>query len=116
MKKLFYFGIIGIVLFEIAHIYFIMPMPGSQQINSIDLAYFLYSWRWVYRITFGSMAILFFFKADWKRKWFPVSLILLTTAIIYVMNFVMSADKMFLQTKQYGHRTKRQSINPSPPM
>jgi hypothetical protein len=36
MKKLFYGGIIGIILYEIAKVYFIMPMPGSQQMNSID--------------------------------------------------------------------------------
>jgi hypothetical protein len=47
MKKLFWFGLIGLLLFEIANVYFIMPMPGSQQMNSIDLAYFLYKWRWI---------------------------------------------------------------------
>ena len=31
---------------ELANVVFIMPMPGSQQMNSIDLAYFLYQWRW----------------------------------------------------------------------
>ena len=49
MKKIFYFGFIGLILFEIANVYFIMPMPGSQRMNSIDLAYFLYSWRWLFR-------------------------------------------------------------------
>ena len=29
MKKLFYLGLALLVLFEIADVYFIMPMPGS---------------------------------------------------------------------------------------
>ena len=36
------FGVIaGALLVELANVYFIMPMPGSQRMNSIDLAYFL---------------------------------------------------------------------------
>ena len=42
MKKIFYIGVLGFGLFEILNVYFIMPMPGSQQMNSIDLAYFLH--------------------------------------------------------------------------
>jgi hypothetical protein len=58
MKKLFYIGLIGLGLFEIANVYFIMPMPGSQQMDSIDVAYFLYTYRWLFRIAFGLMLIL----------------------------------------------------------
>ncbi len=57
MKKLFYGGILGLLLFEITNVYFIMPIPGSQEMNSIDLAYFLYSWRWLFRVIF----VLFIF-------------------------------------------------------
>ncbi len=49
MKKIFYSGIVSYIFFEIANVYFIMPMPGSQEMNSIYVAYFLYSWRWVFR-------------------------------------------------------------------
>ena len=57
MRTFFYAGLIGLLLFEIANVYFIMPMPGSQEMNSIDLAYFLYRWRWVFRVIFGVMII-----------------------------------------------------------
>ena len=70
MKKLFYFGILGFILFEIANVYFIMPMPGSQKMNSIDLAYFLYQWKWLFRIVFGLMIITGLkavFKSDKKK-------------------------------------------------
>src|SRR5689334_20379970 len=95
MKKIFWFGIIGLFLFEIANVYFIMPMPGSQQMNSIDLAYFLYRWRWVFRVLFGLLIIAGLFKTRWKRKW-PLAIpIALVAAVIYMANFKMAADHMF---------------------
>src|SRR5471032_605352 len=49
MKKLFYVGVAMLVLFELANVWFIMPLPYSQRVRSIDLAYALYSWRWLFR-------------------------------------------------------------------
>ena len=57
MKKLFYLGLVLLVLFEIANVYFIMPMPGSQRMTSIDFAYRLYSWRWLFRAIFVVMIV-----------------------------------------------------------
>jgi len=100
MKKYFWFGLIGLLLFEIANVYFIMPMPGSQQMNSIDLAYFLYKWRWIFRGLFAGMIFIGLFRSQWKRKWllfFPIAIV---AAIVYMTNFVMAADAMFKQPKQ----------------
>lgn len=99
MKKLFYFGVLAIALFEILNVYFIMPMPGSQRMNSLDWAYFLYSYRWVFRIVFGLMAIVgsvSTFKAS-ERKWIPALAIVFSIAVTYVFNFKMAADQMFKQ-------------------
>jgi len=41
MKMVFWLGFFGLLLFEIANVYFIMPMPGSQQNHTIDIAYFI---------------------------------------------------------------------------
>ena len=49
-KSLFYAGLAGIVLYEVLKVYFIMPMPGSQQLASLDAAYFLHTGRWYFRI------------------------------------------------------------------
>ncbi len=38
MRRLFTIGTLGLLLTEIANVYFIMPMPGSQQMRSIDAA------------------------------------------------------------------------------
>ncbi|WP_159472125.1 DUF3179 domain-containing (seleno)protein [Dyadobacter sp. 3J3] len=100
MKKIFYLGIVGLILFEIAKVYFIMPMPGSQRMNSIDLAYFLHTWRWPLRIFFSLLIIIgaaSVFKA--KRKWIPVLLLLVAVGISYAANFEMAADTMFYQPK-----------------
>ena len=66
-KSFFYFGITGLILFEIANVYFIMPMPGSQDMNSIDLAYFLYRWRWVFQYIF-SLTIDFWLSEIFLEK------------------------------------------------
>jgi len=100
MKKIFWFGIIGLLLFEIANVYFIMPMPGSQEMNSIDLAYFLYQWRWIFRGLFAAMIIVGIFRSRWKRKWllfFPIAMV---AGVVYMTNIVMAADHMFYQPKK----------------
>lgn len=100
MKKLFFTGLIGLLLFETANVYFIMPMPGSQRMNSINAAYFFYTWRWVFRVLFGVMIVVGLFKSQWKRKWllfFPIAIL---GVVIYMANFTMAADAMFKQPKQ----------------
>ena len=100
MKKYFWLGLIGLLLFEIANVYFVMPMPGSQRMNSIDLAYFLYKWRWIFRGLFAAMIFIGLFRSQWIRKWslfFPIAIV---AAIVYMTNFVMAADAMFKQPKQ----------------
>ncbi|MDQ2665036.1 MAG: hypothetical protein M3Z05_03415 [Gemmatimonadota bacterium] len=42
MRRIFTLGVIGLLAVEIANVYFIMPMPGSQQMRSIDAAYAVY--------------------------------------------------------------------------
>lgn len=100
MKKLFYTGVAALLLFEVFNVYLIMPMPGSQGMNSIDAAYFLYKWRWVFRLLFGAMIIACLVRTNWKRKWIPVITIAVLAVIIYMVNFQMAADHMFYQPKQ----------------
>jgi hypothetical protein len=118
MKKLFYIGTLGIVLFEILNVYFIMPMPGSQRMNSLNLAYFLYSYRWLFRVLFGLMAmagVVTTFKTS-KHKWVPALVAVLALVVIYMFNFTMAADQMFKQPgnlvfkPQLGNTLKDSSI------
>lgn len=39
MKKPFYFGILGLILFEVTNVFFIRPMPGSPKMESLGLTY-----------------------------------------------------------------------------
>jgi hypothetical protein len=93
-------GLIGLALFELANVYFIMPMPGSQESVNIDLAYFLYSYRWIFRAIFGLMAVFGLFFGKWKMRWIPWLAIILTGSVAYLLNFRMSADHMFLEPAQ----------------
>lgn len=98
MKALFYLGLVVLVLFEVMRIYFIMPMPGSQTMNSLDLAYFLHKSRWIFRIGLALLIILGAIRVfRGRRKWIPVVLLLICSGVIYLANFVMKADRMFLQ-------------------
>lgn len=107
MKKLFYLGVALAVLFEVANVYFIMPMPYSQRVRSIELAYVLYSWRWVFRAAFGVMIVAGFASArrapGWRTWLAPVSL-LVVAGVAYMTNFTMSADHMFLQPASLAMR------------
>ncbi|HMG15345.1 MAG TPA: hypothetical protein VK590_07870, partial [Saprospiraceae bacterium] len=107
MKTYFYLGAIGLILFEILNVFFIMPMPGSQEINSLDIAYFLYTHRWLFRAFFGLMIIVGIINSfQSKKKWIPIFILLALGIIIYLFNFKMCADKMFLQPKEVIFRLK----------
>jgi hypothetical protein len=99
MRKLFYIGAALLVLFEIANVYFIMPLPYSQRVRSIDVAYALYSWRWPIRIVAAAMIVGGLWDAwraaGWRKTFVPLAIIL-AAAVAYMTNFTMSADHMFL--------------------
>jgi hypothetical protein len=113
MKKLFYLGILGFLLFEIANVFFIMPMPGSQEMDSIDIAYFLYSWRWYFRIVFGVMILLGLKSTFLKSKWLPAAAIVIVIGVTYATNYEMAADTMFYQpTVLQLTNTTKNTVNP----
>src|SRR5688500_1968109 len=98
-RRLFYAGVVLLVAYEIARVYFIMPLPGSQRMRSIDVAYALHSWRWPLRVLFAALAAVGA-RAAWRGGWLrrivmPVSLALAGTAA-YGSNVTMSADRIFI--------------------
>jgi len=102
MKKLFYLGVSLLVLFEIASVYFIMPMPGSQRMASIDFAYWLYTWRWAFRAIFAAMIVAgapFAWRTQGREKFAVPALLVVGAAAVYVLNFQMAADRMFIAPK-----------------
>lgn len=98
MKKLFYIGLIGLGIFEILKVYFIMPMPGSQQLDTIDIAYFMHTNRWYIRVLFMVMVVAGARDAVLVRRWWlPMIPLVVVALIAYYFNFKMMADKMFLE-------------------
>jgi Protein of unknown function (DUF3179) len=99
-RTLFYLGVIGLALFELAKVYFIMPMPGSQRIKSLDTAYVLHTWRWAFRLV-ALVAIGAGMRAAFTaRRWWravPVLVLLVAAAVGIAANYVLMADHMFKQ-------------------
>jgi hypothetical protein len=96
----FIVGVTGLILIELANIYFIMPMPGSQRMRSIEEAYVIHSWRWPLRFFFGALVLAGVFPSlrtpGWRKWLAPVALVLVAF-VAYVANFQMAADHMFRQ-------------------
>src|SRR4029078_11667427 len=94
MKRLFFFCASLLILSEAANVYFIMPLPYSQRARSIDVAYFLYSWRWAFRVVAGAL-MLAGLAAAWRaagwRKLFVAVTLVVVGVVAYMTNFVMSA-------------------------
>ena len=70
MKKLFYFGLIGIAIYEFLKVYFIMPMPKSQELNYLNLAYFLHIYRWAIRAVLAICILLGLKSVFSVPKWY----------------------------------------------
>ncbi|MEQ1692750.1 MAG: DUF3179 domain-containing (seleno)protein [Gemmatimonas sp.] len=102
MKKWFVIGAAGLILFEFANVYFIMPLPFSQRVRSIDVAYALYTWRWAARALFGALMLVGLISVwrvgGWRRWLAPVG-VLLVGVVAYATNVVMAADHLFLMPR-----------------
>lgn len=97
MKALFYVGLAGLLLFELANVYFIMPMPGSQRLNSLDGAYFLYTWRWTFRGLLGLMTVVGAVNAFRQSKRLALAALVVVALVSYAFDFRMAADHLFYQ-------------------
>lgn len=102
LRRLFYFSVVLLVAYELLRVYLIMPMPGSQRMHSIDVAYALHSWRWPIRIVLGALITLGM-RPAWRGGRLPKVLvpfaIALVAAAAYGGNVFMSADRIFIAPK-----------------
>ena len=97
-------GLLLLIAVEILRVYFIMPFPGSQQSNTIDIAYFIDRNIWWLRLIGFAIVIipslnLFKHSSIWKKV---VALLVLIFygIVVYAFNFKFLADKMFYQPKE----------------
>jgi Protein of unknown function (DUF3179) len=97
----FLIGIILLIGVEIASVYYIMPFPGSQIDEMVDIAYFIHSYKWIFRI-FGFLliaypAFLFLTGDNQYFKWTAIVLLFFWVLVAYNVNFRFKADKIFYQ-------------------
>jgi Protein of unknown function (DUF3179) len=98
-RWLFFIGAVLLVLFEIANVYFIMPLPGSQRTRSLDLAYTLYTLRWGVRAVAGVLmlaGVTAALRAGGQQRVLVGITALVVSGVTYMFNFRMAADAMFL--------------------
>jgi Protein of unknown function (DUF3179) len=114
---LFFLGFFFLLGTEIARVYFIMPFPGSQQSETIDLAYFIQSNLGLIRLI--GLALLasplyHYFRKGSRLQKFGISLALLFyLAVFYLFNFKFLADKMFYQPRSKVFATVAQNKVPT---
>lgn len=99
MRKLFYIGVALLACFELANVYFIMPLPFSQRTRSVELAYAMHSWRWAARALCGALIVAGArpaWRVGGRRRWLAPAALAALGAVAYAANVRMSADHMFL--------------------
>lgn len=96
-------GVLVLVVFEVASIYYIMPFPGSQREESINLAYWLVN-NLVYLRLIGLLLVAypvykFIFSGSTSQRVTLIALFLLYLMVFYQVNYRMRADAMFKQPR-----------------
>lgn len=97
----FFIGIILLIGVEVAKVFFIMPFPGSQRSETIEIAYFLHNYINYFRV-FGILLIVFpaYHFIVQSKLWLKsvvIALLVFWLVVAFMFNFKMKADKMFYQ-------------------
>jgi Protein of unknown function (DUF3179) len=103
---IYFLGAVGAIVLigiEIASIYYIMPFPGSQRQQSIELAYFIANQ--VNYIRLAGLLLLIFpvyhlLKGSTVQKVIVALVALVYLMVAYQVKYKMRADVMFLQPSQ----------------
>ena len=107
---LFWLGFFILLLVEVARVYFIMPFPGSQEADTIKLAYFIESNLWFIRILGAAMIAypLFVIYTRYNKVYKIVitGLLIIYGVVVYLFNIKFLADKMFRQPTKIVMTTK----------
>jgi hypothetical protein len=100
---LFTIALLYLLAVEILRVYFIMPFPGSQQANTIGIAYFINQNTWWLRLVGFLILIIplihLLKKSPRLKKVLVIVSLLCYAFIAYKFNFEFLADKMFYQPK-----------------
>ncbi len=102
--KLWIIGLLILIFTEFLRVYFIMPFPGSQQWDTIKIAYFLHHHAWWLRAA-GLLLLVYpayqLIRSKTLKNYIVAALpFLLWLTLYFVVSNKMQADKMFYQPKQ----------------
>ncbi len=100
-------GLVGLILFEAARVYFIMPFPGSQlddaaNLDRVAVAYWLHRHTTLLRIL-AVLAVAYpvflvvMKPARLGYRWLVAALLLAYAGVVYLVNTELMADHMFQQ-------------------
>jgi hypothetical protein len=96
-RFLFYFSLLVLVAAEVYRMYLLSPVPGSQQSEMVQVSFFLWKYRWFIRIAAVIGMSIGARAAFERRRWIPVTTLLVTAVAVYMVNFSMQADHMFYE-------------------
>ena len=103
---LFVVGFFILIAVEILRVYYIMPFPGSQYDETIDLAYFIHNNIIYFRLLGIVLVVWPFLYYVRNARWLARTIVWVVfgfyVIVFYLFNFRYLADKMFLQMK---HKT-----------
>jgi len=113
--SLFWIFLVLVVLFELALVWLIMPLPGSQRMASLDWAYRAHEERWVVRRlllpVLGAMAF-YELRHPGGRRLRAAGGLAVAVAVGYATNFVMAADAMFKMPTVLSMRPAPENLVP----
>lgn len=118
MNTIFRISIFLLLLtFELLRVWLIMPMPGSQNMESIELAYFLGSNKILIRsilIMLLLYPVFSVFRAGSIKQKIIIGLAgTIYLGVFYLFNFQMEADRMFYQPSKIVLAGQQKNVIPA---
>ena len=93
-------GLFLLIAIEVLRVYFIMPFPGSQAAQTVDVAYFIHhyiTWFRIIGVLLAAYPLWYFFRKGSNVSRIVLAAVLVGYVVIfYLFNFRFLADKMFL--------------------
>lgn len=102
--KIFWIGIILLVVPGLIHAYLLMPFPGSQDLNAITVCYYLEKVIMPLRLI-GLLFIVwylfkFYTKNTFKQKAVKAAVFILCIGSFYITDYMYKAETMFKETEK----------------
>src|SRR6185295_6285816 len=100
-------GLLTLIFVEILRVYFIMPFPGSQEAETIQIAYFLQNYIWIIRLLalmLIAYPVVYYFRTGSTAVTVTLAVVLgFYLVVYYTFNYRALADKMFLEPKHAAY-------------